>query len=43
MSEACVVFSHGTDGEPWGTKVSALAETARVETSIRDELLMALS
>jgi pimeloyl-ACP methyl ester carboxylesterase len=31
MSEACVVFSHGKDGEPWGTKVSALAETARVE------------
>lgn len=26
-----VVFSHGQDGEPWGTKASALAETARSE------------
>lgn len=26
-----VVFSHGLDGEPWGTKVMALADTARSE------------
>jgi pimeloyl-ACP methyl ester carboxylesterase len=26
-----VVFSHGKDSEPWGRKISLLAETARVE------------
>jgi pimeloyl-ACP methyl ester carboxylesterase len=26
---SCVVFSHGKDGEPWGTKVIALAQIAR--------------
>ncbi len=26
-----VVFSHGRDGEPWGRKISLLAETARTE------------
>ncbi len=26
-----VVFSHGRDGEPWGRKVTALADTARSE------------
>ena len=26
-----VVFSHGKDSEPWGSKISLLAETARVE------------
>lgn len=30
MTEApLVVFSHGLDGEPWGTKVVALAEVAK--------------
>jgi pimeloyl-ACP methyl ester carboxylesterase len=31
MSQGCVVFSHGQDGEPWGVKITALAETARCE------------
>lgn len=31
MSQGCVVFSHGKDGEPWGVKIRALAETARAE------------
>jgi alpha/beta superfamily hydrolase len=26
---SCVVFSHGKDGEPWGTKIIALAQVAR--------------
>lgn len=26
---SCVVFSHGKDGEPWGTKIVALAQIAR--------------
>lgn len=26
---SCVVFSHGQDGEPWGTKIVALAQVAR--------------
>lgn len=26
-----VVFSHGSDGSPWGTKIKALAEIARAE------------
>ena len=26
---SCVVFSHGKDGEPWGTKIVALAQVAR--------------
>jgi alpha/beta superfamily hydrolase len=25
----CVVFSHGQDGEPWGTKIIAMAEVAK--------------
>jgi alpha/beta superfamily hydrolase len=29
MSDFCVVFSHGQDGEPWGTKIVVLAEVAR--------------
>jgi hypothetical protein len=31
MSAPTVVFSHGKDGEPWGIKIAALAETARGE------------
>lgn len=31
MSKRYVVFSHGKDSGPWGTKISALAETARAE------------
>jgi pimeloyl-ACP methyl ester carboxylesterase len=31
MSKRYVVFSHGKDGGPWGTKITALAETARAE------------
>ena len=27
-SRPCVVFSHGLDGEPWGTKIVALARVA---------------
>jgi pimeloyl-ACP methyl ester carboxylesterase len=29
MSARYVVFSHGQDGEPWGTKIVAMAEVAR--------------
>ena len=29
MSEPYVVFSHGQDGAPWGTKIVAMAEVAR--------------
>ncbi len=29
MSEQYIVFSHGQDGEPWGTKIVAMAEVAR--------------
>ena len=29
MSESYIVFSHGQDGEPWGTKILAMAEVAR--------------
>jgi pimeloyl-ACP methyl ester carboxylesterase len=28
-SEPYIVFSHGQDGEPWGTKIMAMAEVAR--------------
>ena len=31
MSKRYVVFSHGQDSGPWGTKITALAETARAE------------
>lgn len=31
MSERYVVFSHGKDGEPWGSKIVAMAEVARDE------------
>lgn len=29
MSQPIIVFSHGQDGEPWGTKIVAMAEVAR--------------
>jgi pimeloyl-ACP methyl ester carboxylesterase len=29
MSTGTIVFSHGKDSEPWGTKIVALAEVAR--------------
>lgn len=29
MTEPCVIFSHGKDGEPWGEKIVAMAECAR--------------
>ncbi len=29
MSEKLIIFSHGQDGEPWGTKIMAMAEIAR--------------
>jgi len=29
MSSRYIVFSHGQDGEPWGTKIVAMAEVAR--------------
>ena len=29
MSEQYIVFSHGQDGEPWGSKIVAMAEVAR--------------
>jgi predicted esterase len=31
MGERFVVFSHGKDSEPWGTKIMAMADTARFE------------
>ena len=31
MTTRYVVFSHGKDSGPWGTKITALAETARGE------------
>jgi pimeloyl-ACP methyl ester carboxylesterase len=31
MDKRYVVFSHGKDSGPWGTKITALAETARAE------------
>jgi pimeloyl-ACP methyl ester carboxylesterase len=29
MTQPLIVFSHGQDGEPWGTKIIAMAEVAR--------------
>jgi pimeloyl-ACP methyl ester carboxylesterase len=29
MSTSYIVFSHGQDGEPWGSKIVAMAEVAR--------------
>ncbi|MET0532900.1 MAG: alpha/beta fold hydrolase [Steroidobacter sp.] len=29
MSDQYIVFSHGQDGEPWGTKIVAMAEVAK--------------
>jgi pimeloyl-ACP methyl ester carboxylesterase len=29
MTAPCIVFSHGQDGEPWGTKIVAMSEVAR--------------
>lgn len=29
MTQPIIVFSHGQDGEPWGTKIVAMAEVAR--------------
>jgi pimeloyl-ACP methyl ester carboxylesterase len=29
MAENYIVFSHGQDGEPWGTKIVAMAEVAK--------------
>jgi alpha/beta superfamily hydrolase len=29
MTQPIIVFSHGQDGEPWGTKIVAMAEAAR--------------
>jgi pimeloyl-ACP methyl ester carboxylesterase len=29
MTQPIIVFSHGQDGEPWGTKIIAMAEIAR--------------
>lgn len=29
MSSRYIVFSHGQDGEPWGTKIVAMADVAR--------------
>jgi fermentation-respiration switch protein FrsA (DUF1100 family) len=29
MSAGYIVFSHGQDGEPWGTKIVAMAEVAK--------------
>lgn len=31
MADRYAVFSHGKDGEPWGYKITTLAETARSE------------
>jgi pimeloyl-ACP methyl ester carboxylesterase len=31
MTERYVVFSHGQDSEPWGSKIAAMAEIARAE------------
>ena len=31
MAERFVVFSHGKDSEPWGSKIAAMAEIAREE------------
>jgi len=31
MNKRYVVFSHGQESGPWGTKITALAETARAE------------
>ena len=31
MTERYVVFSHGQDSEPWGSKIAAMAEIAREE------------
>jgi len=29
MTQPIIVFSHGQDGEPWGTKIVAMADVAR--------------
>lgn len=29
MTQPIIVFSHGQDGEPWGTKIIAMADVAR--------------
>ena len=31
MSEAYVVFSHGQESGPWGSKIAAMSEIARAE------------
>jgi hypothetical protein len=31
MTERYVVFSHGQESEPWGSKIAAMAEIAREE------------
>jgi hypothetical protein len=31
MTDRYVVFSHGRDSEPWGSKIAAMAEIAREE------------
>ena len=31
MTDRYVVFSHGKDSEPWGSKIAAMAEIARSE------------
>jgi fermentation-respiration switch protein FrsA (DUF1100 family) len=36
MTPPCVVFSHGQGAMPWGTKIAALAETARGEGYVVD-------
>ena len=38
MSQLCVMFSHGMDASPWGTKIAALAETARGEGAVVDSI-----
>jgi pimeloyl-ACP methyl ester carboxylesterase len=29
VTKQCIVFSHGQDSEPWGTKITAMAQVAR--------------
>ena len=31
MTEAYVVFSHGKESGPWGSKIAAMSELARAE------------
>ena len=36
-----IVFSHGKDGEPWGSKITAMAEIAANTASLSSRSIIA--